>query len=91
MTIPLAPIIGLIASPAINKSITGVLAGDLQAPMRWLPNLVGVWADGSFHMDTLMANMTPIAAGLLVHKFIGGWPLNLNRTLGAARVPFLRI
>ena len=91
MTIPLAPVVGLLSAPAINKTITGLIAGDVNAPMVNLPNLVGLWRDGSFHMDYLMANITPMIIGLLVHKFVGGSPLNLNRTLARARIPFLRI
>jgi len=91
MTIPLAPIIGLIGAPAIHRSIDGLMKGDLKEATYYLPNLVGIWNDGTFHMNTLLTNLTPIAAGLLIHKFVGGSPLNLNRTLGRARVPFLRI
>jgi len=91
MTIPLAPIIGLIGTPAISSAIPSFMAGDFEGGIQRLGGLVGLWRDGSFHFDTLAANMTPVIAGLLIHKFVGGSPLNLNRMLASANVPFLRI
>jgi len=91
ITIPLAPIIGIVAAPGISKAIPRFLAGDVEGGLNYLKEVVGIWPDGTFHMGTLMDNVTPMVAGLLIHKFVGGAPLNLNRMLASANVPFLRI
>jgi len=91
MTIPLAPIVGLIAAPAVRESVTALMAGDIPRAMTSAGYLLGIDGSGKFNFDLLMSNMGPIAAGLLVHKFVGGAPLNMNRVLGRARVPFIRI
>jgi len=41
-------------------------------------------------MDGLKIGLVPIAAGVLVHKMIGG-KLGVNRALANAGVPFLRL
>ena len=90
MTIPLAPILGLMAplGPAINS----LMAGDINAALinaKW--HLLGINAAGEFSGAQLIKGVTPIVAGLLIHKFVGGPPLNLNAMLGRAKVPFIRI
>jgi len=91
LTIPLAPIIGVISAPAVGNTIKAAMRGDVDAAIRSAKGFVGIWGDGSFHAETLIANLTPVVIGLLVHKFVGGAPLNLNRTLARANVPFIRI
>lgn len=90
MTIPLAPIAGLLGSPAIGAMINGVMTGNIDAVSYEAGRFVGIDA-GKFNAGLLLTNITPLIVGLLVHKFVGGPPLNLNRTLAAANVPFLRI
>jgi len=41
--------------------------------------------------DLLKRGLGSLIIGALVHKFVGGAPLNVNRMLGAAKVPFIRI
>jgi len=91
-SIPLAPIGGFLASPGIQRSIKGVMAGNWDEAMAGLQNLVG-WlpSKNQWNFNTFIQNITPILAGLLVHKFVGGKPLNLNRTLARAGVPLIRI
>ena len=91
MTIPLAPVIGFLGTEAMQNTIKNLMAGKHQEAMRYLPHLVGLHSDGTFHWQTLLNNMTPIIIGLLVHKFVGGSPLNLNRTLARHKVPLIRI
>lgn len=43
-------------------------------------------SNGSWNIGK-MRGWVPIIVGLLVHKFIGGWPLNLNRVLSRYRIP----
>jgi len=47
--------------------------------------------EGQFQWGMLKRGLLPLVIGCLVHKFVGGPPLNLNRTLAAANVPFIRI
>jgi len=90
MTIPLAPIMGLL--PMVNRGITAAMAGDLPTAMTHLTyDTIGVDGAGVFHGDKLISNILPLVAGLLVHKFVGGPPLNLNRILANAKIPFIRI
>ena len=51
--------------------------------------LAGVDAEGKFHLDWVIQGWLPTIAGGLVSKFVGGWPLNLNRKL--KDIPFIKI
>ena len=89
-TIPLAPIAGLV--PMVLPSIQMAIAGDLNSAGTHLVwNTIGVDGNGNFNMGKLVQNVTPVIAGLLIHKFVGGAPLHLNRILANAGVPFIRI
>lgn len=46
---------------------------------------------GEFETAWLKRGLLPLILGGLVHKFVGGSPLNVNRALGRAGVPFIRI
>jgi len=46
---------------------------------------------GTFNAQRMKRGLVPLIIGALVHKLVGGAPLNVNRALGAARVPFIRI
>lgn len=46
---------------------------------------------GGLSMGGLQRGLVPLIIGAAVHKFVGGAPLNVNRALGSAGVPFLRI
>jgi len=90
MTIPLAPIVGLIPMVAdgAQKAMKGDFNGAAES-MKW--NVLGIDTTNKFHFDKAIANVTPLVAGLLIHKFVGGKPLNFNRILANAGVPFIRI
>ena len=91
MTIPLAPVAGLFAGLA--GPIDYALRGDFNSAMikvcknytGYNPE-VGVWSP-----EDLKSGVLPLVIGLLVHKFVGGPPLNLNKVLARAKVPFIRI
>lgn len=90
MTIPLAPTIGLVAM--FREPIAAAMSGqtdEIIPSLVW--NVIGVDSAGRFDMGKLISNVTPLIAGLLIHKFVGGAPLNLNKILARARVPFLRV
>lgn len=89
-TIPLAPVIGLLAGvvPAVGPA----LDGDYEGAMNKLKfNYLGLSHDNQFRPEGLLAGLVPLIVGALVHKFVGGAPLNVNRMLAAANVPVLRI
>lgn len=90
MTIPLAPIAGLAVT--FGEPIKYAMAGDMTGvvnSVKW--NVLGVQADGSWNVGQFIANWMPTIAGALIHKFVGGPPLNVNRLLARAKVPFIRI
>jgi hypothetical protein len=57
--------------------------------MKNLSSLVGVGSNGQFDFNLLKINMSPIVAGMLVHKLAS--KIGINKTLAAAKVPFLRV
>jgi len=46
---------------------------------------------GQFDINGLKKGTLPLIAGALIHKFVGGAPLNVNKSLAGAGVPILRI
>lgn len=90
MTIPLAPIAGVapLVAGAIEAGLKGDFGGAVQR-LKW--DVIGVDTQNVFHIDRAISNVTPLIAGLLIHKYVGGSPLNFNRILANARVPFIRI
>jgi len=89
-TLPIAPIAGLLAAPAIRAGAKAAIAGDIDGVMYEAGKFVG-FTDGKFDAFALGSNILPIIIGILVHKFVGGPPLNVNRMLAAANVPVIRI
>lgn len=98
MTIPLAPVTGLIAgfiTPSWygKSAVQWAMEGDIESALKTVVNnYTGYRIDlGQWKPEGLAHGVAPIVAGLLVHKFVGGAPLNLNRLLGRAKVPFIRM
>lgn len=98
MTIPLAPVAGLMAGIAGGQSpgyspLNLVMAGDFENAANALSmNYTGYsLMDGSFDIKRLGVGVLPLVIGALVHKFVGGRPLNINAMLARAKVPLLRI
>ena len=89
-TIPIAPIAGMVASPALRSAITDAIAGNYDGALSNLGMIVGYY-NGQFDAGKLAQNVGPMILGLLVHKFVGGAPLNLNRMLANAGVPIVRL
>lgn len=90
MTIPLAPIMGLL--PAFRNVPEDLMSGDYSKALQDLKtNFTGIGYDGKFDAGIFGQTYIPIVAGLLVHKFVGGKPLNFNATLAKAKVPYIRI
>ena len=91
MTIPLAVVGGLAAGLA--EPAQKLLEGDFEYALALLSrNYTGFRpGTGTWEPAYLRNGMLPLVAGLLVHKFVGGSPLNLNKTLAASGIPFIRI
>jgi hypothetical protein len=89
-TIPLAPIAGLMAG--LRQPITEVMAGRYNRAIDWLS-----WSYTGYDIPTktwkperMMTGLMPLIIGGLVHKYVGG-SLGINRALGRAGVPLIRI
>lgn len=91
MTIPLAVVGGVAAGVA--EPIKLAMAGDVETAARVLcRNYTGYdYAEKMWHIERLKTGLLPLVAGLLVHKFVGGRPLNANAALARAGIPFIRI
>ncbi|MFH1327927.1 MAG: hypothetical protein ABIH76_03640 [Candidatus Bathyarchaeota archaeon] len=91
MTIPLAPIAGLAAGLAIP--IQRIIDGDVPLAMRDICRNYTGWdtMNNRWDYEALKNGLLPLIAGAMVHKFVGGAPLNVNKMLAAAKIPFIRI
>ena len=90
-TLPIAVLGGLAAglAPGIQmafdgdyegaiKNVVGNYTGyDMNTQKWWVPNMA--------------KGLLPLVIGILVHKYVGGPPLNVNRMLASANVPIIRI
>ena len=90
-TLPIAPIAGLAAG--MIEPIGKGIAGDWEGAIAGVTfNYTGYNVDdGTWDPMRLSRGLVPLVIGALVHKFVGGPPLNINQMLGKAKVPFLRI
>lgn len=89
-TLPMAVIGGLIAG--IARPVQRAMQGDLYGAMQ---NLVSNYT--GYHIGVnewypwdMKNGIIPLVIGALVHKFIGG-TLGVNRMLGRAKIPILRL
>lgn len=88
MNLPLALIAGVGAGLVDSYAHRGA---DFS---NFFPNYMAVmtgYHQGQFNAEHLKRGLFPLVLGVLVHKFVGGAPLNVNRALAAAGVPILRI
>jgi len=90
-TIPLAPVLGLAAGLA--APLQKAIEGNVQAAIEIATESYTGYniPSQTWNPTSLARGVLPLAIGLLVHKFIGGPPLNANRMLAAANVPVIRI
>lgn len=89
MTIPLAPIAGLVGMPVIKLIVDDVMSGAIANIPQHIPQIIGI-VNGQFNFDIFLRNIVPPVLGLLIHKYVGG-TLGLNRMLASAGVPLIRI
>lgn len=93
-TIPLAPVLGLAIQiwPAAQRIMEHGTNGVHLAVNELASSFLGWNAQSKrWEFNRFVQGWAPTVTGLLVHKFVGGWPLNFNRTLGRAGVPYIRI
>ena len=96
-TIPLAPVIGISAglfTPAKGHSsgpINQLMAGNWEDAFRQLAkNYTGVdISTGKWDFEALQRGLLPLIIGIATHKLASY--LGVNRALGRARVPLIRI
>lgn len=81
MTIPIALIGGLAGMPNLREAITALFSGNIDLALVNLGAMVSP--------SGIRANIIPLATGMAVHY--GASKLGINRALGAAGVPFIRI
>lgn len=97
MTIPIAPLAGLAAGllPPVMEA-----ANDGFRHPEWMLDRItsaytGITGTSTgnvgFSLQAMGNGLLPLAVGVLVHKFVGGRPLNVNAALSRANVPFIRI
>lgn len=89
VTIPIAivgPIAGTLMWSHLNHpKLEGKFNLFIKAYTGFDPGL------GTYHSGWLRRGLYPLILGALIHKFVGGAPLNVNRALGRAKIPFLRL
>lgn len=91
LTVPIALVGGVLAGvvPAVNIARTGDYTGAMDF---FIAAYTGFSMEqGNFNAERLRWGLLPLIGGALIHKFVGGRPLNVNRALGRAGVPILRI
>jgi len=95
MTFPLAVIAPLAAG--LGEPVLNMVADPSPESIKQSLNHIALIYTGynviNGHVQPEMLNkgLIPLVIGLCVHKFVGGAPLNLNRILARAKVPFIRI
>ena len=65
--IPILPIVGVLAAPAVQESIASVTQGHPEWIINNLQGFVGMDNGQPFSMDTLVRNYTPVALGIIAH------------------------
>ncbi len=94
LTVPLALVGGLAAgtAPAIAKLLAKNPIGALDDIAFAYAGVAGVQSGNPhFAPEGFQRGLVPLIIGALVHKFVGGAPLNVNRTLASSGIPFVRI
>lgn len=89
-TLPIAPIAGLAAG--LREPISQLIAGNYERALDWLSwNYTGYdIPTKTWKPERMMNGVLPLLIGGLVHKYIGG-TLGINRALGRAGVPVIRL
>jgi hypothetical protein len=99
-TLPIAPVAGIVGGIAMAKHpwaaegdtiINLAMRGDLQNAFKSIgPAFTGFDDRGNFHLDAVLKVYGPMVLGAVIHWVVGG-KLGINRMLGRAKVPIIRI
>jgi len=91
MTIPLAVVVPLVAQGIDAWYVGGEtvkgFADQMCQRIAGISPIAGFGTQWGRMKDFYIS----LLAGLLIHKFVGGAPLNLNKTLARAKIPLIRI
>lgn len=87
-TIPLAVVGGVFGAPAVRAGISKIFKGDLKGAMGEAGRIAGATSSG-FNAKVAMENIMPILVGIGIHKVAS--KLGVNRALGRAKIPLIRI
>lgn len=88
MTIPVLPILGVVAGS--TEAIDAVMHGNYGFAIDSLKyHYLGLWADGSFHLDALASGWLPIALGVIGHYLMNRF--GVNRMFARMKVPLFRL
>jgi hypothetical protein len=90
-TLPLAPIAGLAAG--LWQPIEFAMKGDWFSAAETLGTAYTGYSiqQNNWEAQRLLRGLVPLMIGGIVHKFVGGPPLNINKMLARAGVPVIRI
>lgn len=88
--LPVAAILGFV--PLFARSWTYFRASGIEAAAREATSITTGFdtLSGKWNAGNLRYGLLPLVLGIMVHKFVGG-SLGINRALGAARVPIIRL
>jgi len=89
MTIPIAPLAGIIGMPDLRDSIPYLMAGDFTSFSKVIGRIAGIKDGGGWDLELFKRNIIPPVAGILVHKV--ATKTGVNRVLAKAKVPWIRI
>lgn len=88
-TIPVAPVVGILSMRGVSEAMKCLSYGDTNNAINWLKTIVGTNSAGKFQWSLFAENMTPLVTGMAVHYAAS--KLGVNRALGRAGVPVIRI
>lgn len=74
--------------PLVTTSLARLKTGGIEAVGNYLVAATTGYDRGSgkWSIGNLSLGLVPIIAGVMVHKFVGGW-LGLNRAIGHMKLP----
>lgn len=87
--LPIAVVAGFI--PGVARTLTSFQTGGWQGATQTMGQVyLGYdWLLGKWNPSTMWYGTAPLVLGLIVHKMAS--MLGINRALGQARIPFIRI
>lgn len=70
------------------EPVDALMKGDYMQAAATMDRYIGYnVVTKKFNFDALKVGLWPLVLGILIHKFVGGRPLNLNRVLASTGLP----